>query len=179
MNYHPQPSLFYDFNTFVELPLHKKLYELFRNLDLSKIKDVNIFVGRTGYSRHAMFRALIVKNILQLNSIPRLIYFLKNNPFICDLCGFYDYQIPDETQFYRFINELDTSLIHGLMIDINNQFMDIKKKLCLSSRSRSIQNRFLLKPEKITRNTTNETTQTNIKNLSETQLQLWDTTQLT
>lgn len=128
MNYHPQPSLFYDFNIFVELPLHKKFYELFSNLDLSKIKDTNIFVGRTGYSRHAMFRALIVKNILQLNSIPRLIYFLKNNLFICDLCAFYNYQIPDETQFYRFINELDTSLIHDLMIDINNQFMDIKKK---------------------------------------------------
>ncbi|MCD6459149.1 transposase, partial [bacterium] len=110
MNYHPQPSLFYDFNIFVELPLHKKFYELFSNLDLSKIKDTNIFVGRTGYSRHAMFRALIVKNILQLNSIPRLIYFLKNNLFICDLCAFYNYQIPDETQFYRFINELDTSL---------------------------------------------------------------------
>ena len=54
-----------------------------------------------------MIRVLIVKNIVQLKSIPRLVTYLKDNPFVCDLCGFDSYRIPDETQFYRLLHSLD------------------------------------------------------------------------
>ena len=122
-----QPSLFYDLNFFSTLPTNKKLSELFRNLDLSQFKDKNHGLGQTGYSRHAMIRALIVKNIVQLDSIPRLVEYLKDNPFICDLCGFDDYRIPDETQFYRLIHPLNTSKFHNLLAKINNQYYDLSR----------------------------------------------------
>jgi len=122
-----QPSLFYDLNFFLTLPTNKKLSELFRNLDLSQFKDKNHGLGQTGYSRHAMIRALIVKNIVQLNSIPRLVEYLKDNPFICDLCGFDNYCIPDETQFYRFIHPLNTSKFHNLLAKVNNQYYDLSR----------------------------------------------------
>jgi len=81
-------SVFYDFEYFLNLPTNRKIYELFQNLDLSLFKNKNYGLGKTGYPRHAMIRALIIKNIVQLKSIPRLITCLKDNPFICDLCGF-------------------------------------------------------------------------------------------
>ena len=77
-----QTSVFYDYNYFLSLPTNKKLYELFQNLDLSLFKNRNYGLGQTGYPRHAMIRALIVKNIAQLKSIPRLVIYLKDNPFI-------------------------------------------------------------------------------------------------
>jgi len=77
-----QTSMFYDFEYFLNLPTNRKLYELFKNLDLSSFQNRNYGLGQTGYSRQAMIRALIVKNIVQLNSIPRLVNYLQDNPFI-------------------------------------------------------------------------------------------------
>ena len=67
-----------------------------------------------------MIRALIVKDIVQLDSIPRLVEYLKDHPFICDLCGFVNYRIPDETQFYRLIHSLDTSKLSDLLAHIDH-----------------------------------------------------------
>ena len=117
-----QTSVFYDFEYFLSLPTNKKLYELFKNLDLSSFQNRNYGLGQTGYSRHAMIRALIVKNIVQLNSIPRLVNYLQDNPFICDLCGFDFHRVPDATQFYRLLSSLNTSKLHKLQADTNNQY---------------------------------------------------------
>ena len=138
-----QTSVFYDFNYFLSLPTNKKLYELFQSLDLSLFQDRNYGLGQTGYSRHAMIRALIVKNIIQLKSIPRLITYLKNNPFVCDLCGFDSYRIPDETQFYRLLHSLDTDKIHQLLVNINNQYYDLSHT---SIRNVSIDSKPVLAP---------------------------------
>ena len=138
-----QTSVFYNFNYFLSLPTNKKLYELFQNLDLSLFQDRNYGLGQTGYSRHAMIRALIVKNIVQLKSIPRLITYLKDNPFVCDLCGFDSYRIPDETQFYRLLHSLDTDKIHQLLVNINNQYYDISHT---SIRNVSIDSKPVLAP---------------------------------
>jgi hypothetical protein len=43
---------------------------------LSTVRDTNTGVGRTGYSRHAMLRAFIVKHLEGIKSVPRLIEFL-------------------------------------------------------------------------------------------------------
>jgi len=80
-----QPSLFYNWDYFLNLPTNRKPYELFQNLDLSQFEDKNHGHGQTGYSRHAMIRALIVKDIVQLSSIPRLVEYLKDNATGCTL----------------------------------------------------------------------------------------------
>ena len=138
-----QTSVLYDWNFFLSLPTNKKLYELFKNLDLSRFRDRNCGHGQTGYSRHAMIRALIVKDIVQLNSIPRLVGYLKDHPFICDLCGFDSYRVPDATQFYRLLKTLDTSQLHKLLADINNQFYDLSH---ISIRNISIDSKPVLAP---------------------------------
>jgi len=56
-----QTSVFYDFEYFLNLPTNRKLYELFKNLDLSLFQNRNYGLGQTGYSHHAMIRVLIVK----------------------------------------------------------------------------------------------------------------------
>lgn len=124
-----QTSVFYDFEYFLNLPTNRKLYELFRNLDLSLFENRNYGLGQTGYSRHAMIRALIVKDIVQLKSIPRLVTYLKDNPFICDLCGFDHHRVPDASQFYRLLKSLDTSKLHQLLANTNNQYYDISHTL--------------------------------------------------
>jgi len=90
-----------------------------------------------------MIRVLIVKNIVQLKSIPRLVTYLKDNPFVCDLCGFDSYRIPDETQFYRLLHSLDTDKIHQLLVNINNQYYDISHT---SIRNVSIDSKPVLAP---------------------------------
>jgi hypothetical protein len=138
-----QISVFYDFEYFLNLPTNRKIYELFQNLDLSLFKNRNYGLDKTGYPRHAMIRALIVKNIVQLKSIPRLITYLKDNPFICDLCGFDSHRVPDATQFYRLLNFLDTSKLHLLLANINNQYYHTSHS---SIRSVSIDSKPVLAP---------------------------------
>lgn len=122
-----QPSLFYNWDFFLNLPTNRKLHELFKSLDLSLFNDRNYGHGQTGYSRHAMIRALIVKNVARLRSIPALIEYLKDNPFISDLCGFDNYRIPDDTQFYRLIHSLNTDRLADLLAQIGNEIYDLSR----------------------------------------------------
>ena len=58
-----QLSLFYDLQAIIQTSnFHKKYYLLFNSLDLSAFPDKNYGLGRTGYSRHAMLKAFIVKH---------------------------------------------------------------------------------------------------------------------
>jgi len=77
-------SFFYDYHAFVmSSNFYRKYDALFSVLDLSGFPDINIDVGRTVYSRHAIVRAFIVKHLEEIKSIPRLIEFLEyNNPEI-------------------------------------------------------------------------------------------------
>jgi len=89
-------------------------------------------VGATGFSRHAMLRALIVKNLENIPSIPALIWFLKNHPVISDLCGFSagscgkGHRLPDDTQFYRFLKYTKHSLFEDLLIKVNKVLASLK-----------------------------------------------------
>ena len=84
-----QTSLFYSLQTFIESsPLYRKYFYLFQALDLSDLPDRNWGVGCTGYSRRAMLRALIVKTLEGIVSIPRLVAYLQNHPVIAEMCGF-------------------------------------------------------------------------------------------
>ena len=57
---HPQLPLISD-TDISQLPIVKKYEALFHHLDLSGIPDHNNGVGCSGYSKHAMIKAMIFK----------------------------------------------------------------------------------------------------------------------
>ena len=122
-----QLSLFYDYSTFVMTSnFYRKYDALFSVLDLTGFHDKNTAVSRTGYSQHAIFRALIVKHLEEIKSIPRLIEFLDAHPMLTEMCGFPMGCLPDESQFYRFLKEVPNGRIQEIHIKINKVLM-IKK----------------------------------------------------
>ena len=115
-----QLSLFYDYYTFVKTSnFYRKYDAIFSVLDLSGFPDKNTEVGRTGYSRRAILRALIVKHLEEIKSIPRLIEFLDAHPMLTEMCGFPMGCLPDESQFYRFIKEVPNGHIQEIHFRIN------------------------------------------------------------
>lgn len=123
--HHFQLSIFYDLQSLIQHSnFHRKYALLFQSLDLSTIQDKNDGVGCTGYSRHAMLRAFIVKHLEQIKSIPRLIEFLDAHPVLTELCGFQVGAFPDESQFYRFLSSTRNSLFEDLHHSTNKQLIE-------------------------------------------------------
>ncbi len=86
---HFQTSLFYDLQELIRnSPLLRKYYYLFKALDLSALPDRNDRLGRTGHSRHAILRALIIKHLERIKSVPQLIEYLNSIPPLLEMCGF-------------------------------------------------------------------------------------------
>jgi len=120
-----QFSLFYDYNAIKQSSdFYRKYDALFSVLDLSGFPDINTDVGRTGYSRHAILCALIVKHLEEIKSIPRLIEFLDAHPMLTEMCGFAMGCLPDESQFYRFLKEVPNWRIQEIHIRINKILID-------------------------------------------------------
>lgn len=120
-----QTSLFYDLQELIRTsPLLKKYYYLFKALDLSALPDRNDRLGRTGYSRHAMLRAFIIKHLEQIKSVPRLIEYLNSIPPLLEMCGFDLGDLPHESQFYRFLKHTKNSSLKGLHHKLNQQLID-------------------------------------------------------
>lgn len=120
-----QLSLFYDLQEIIQKSsFHRKYDLLFRSLPVPLFPDRNINVGRTGYSRHAMLRALIVKHLEGIKSIPRLLEFLDAHPVLAEMCGFKMGALPDETQFYRFIQKTPNSVFEKIHLKINRKLVD-------------------------------------------------------
>ena len=112
---HFQTSLFYDLQELIEKsPLLRKYYYLFNALDLSALPAKNYGVGATGYSRHAMLRAFIVKHLERIKSVPQLIEYLLAIPPLQEMCGFELGILPDETQFYRFLKDTKNSTLKAI-----------------------------------------------------------------
>ena len=120
-----QTSIFYNLQEFIEnSPLYRKYYLLFQSLDLSEFSDGNKGVGCTGYSRRAIFRAFIVKHLEEIKTVPRLIEYLENHPVIADLCDFdMRKNLPDESQFYRFLKTTDNSVLEAIHHRINKKLI--------------------------------------------------------
>lgn len=120
-----QLSVFYDYNMLLRISNFYRTYDaLFSALDLSGFPDINTDVGRTGYSRHAMLRALIVKHREEIKSIPRLIEFLDAHPALTEMCGFTMGCLPDESQFYRFYKEIPNRMLQTIHHSINQRLID-------------------------------------------------------
>lgn len=122
---HFQLSLFYDLQFLVQNSnFYRKYYLLFKSLDLSNMPNKNCGVGRTGYSRHAMFKAFIVKHLEEIKSVPKLIEFLDAHPILTEMCGFNMGCLPDESQFYRFLHDIPNSLLENVHHTINKELVD-------------------------------------------------------
>ena len=119
---HFQTSLFYDLQELIRnSPLLRKYYYLFKALNLSALPDRNDGIGATGYSRHAILRAYIVKHLEGIKSVPQLIDYLSSFPALLEMCGFELDNLPDETQFYRFLKNTKNStlkIIHKTLNDL-------------------------------------------------------------
>ena len=109
---HIQTSFFYNIQELIRTaPLLRKYYLIFKALDLSALPDRNYGIGATGHSRHAILRAFIVKHLEGIKSVPRLIEYLNSIPPLLELCGFELCNLPDESQFYRFLAETKNSTL--------------------------------------------------------------------
>ena len=127
---HFQTSLFYDLQELIEnSSLLRKYYYLFKALDLSALPAKNYGVGATGYSRHAILRAFIVKHLERIKSIPQLIDYLQSIPPLQEMCGFDLGSMPDETQFYRFLKKSKNSILKEIHNNLNNILIE---KGCLA-----------------------------------------------
>lgn len=112
---HLQTSFFYDLQELIRnAPLLRKYYLIFKALDLSALKDRNYGVGATGHSRHAMLRAFIVKHLEGIKSVPLLIDYLNSIPPLLEMCGFELGNLPDESQFYRFLQKTKNSTLKAI-----------------------------------------------------------------
>ena len=122
---HFQTSFFYNLQELVRnSPILRKYYYLFKALDLSALPDKNDRVGRTGYSRHAIMRALIVKHLEGIKFIPRLIEYLNSFPPLQEMCGFDLGTMPDETLFYRFLKDTKNSTLKAIHISLNKMLIE-------------------------------------------------------
>jgi len=112
---HLQTSFFYDLQELIRnAPLIRKYYLIFKALDLSALPDRNYGVGATGHSRHAMLRAFIVKHLQGIKTVPELIDYLNSIPPLLELCGFELGNLPDESQFYRFLQKTKNSTLKAI-----------------------------------------------------------------
>lgn len=110
-----QTSFFYDIQELIRnAPLIRKYYLIFKAIDLSALQDRNQGVGATGHSRHAMLRAFIVKHLEAIKSVPMLINYLNSIPPLLELCGFELGNLPDESQFYRFLQKTKNSTLKAI-----------------------------------------------------------------
>ena len=120
-----QTSLFYDLQELIRTSsLLRKYYLIFKALDLSALKDKNTGVGADGYSNRAILRALIVKTLEQIKSIPQLIDYLLALPPLQELCGFDLGCLPDESKFYRFLSSTNNSVIKQIFYKNNQTLID-------------------------------------------------------
>jgi transposase len=123
--YYIQTSLFYNLQELVRnSSLLRKHYYLFQALDLSILPDRNYGIGRTGHSQHAILRAFIVKHLQQIKSVPQLIEYIEANPPLLELCGFTLGDMPDESQFYRFLTDTDTNVLKDIHHQLNQQLIE-------------------------------------------------------
>ncbi|MFC2140626.1 transposase, partial [Candidatus Auribacterota bacterium] len=80
-------------------------------------------VGRTGKSRHAILRALIVKHLERIDTIPQLLTFLDAHPMLTEMCGFNLKSLPHPSQFYRFLKTTKNSSLQNIHTAITKELI--------------------------------------------------------
>ena len=122
-----QLPIFYDHQAMLSRSgLYRKYDAIFSALDLSGLPDTNTGPGRPGYSRHAILRALIFKHMEEIKSVPRLVQYLLDHPVVAGICGFPFDMLPEESQFYRFLEETPNGILQDLHVAANCELIDKK-----------------------------------------------------
>lgn len=92
-------------------------YELFfSNVDLSPIKDeISPYAGRKPFSRKAIMRAFMYKNIRGIYYLTDLVDELNHNPSIAHRCGF-DIRraLPSVDRYSRFLSDTPNSMLQQI-----------------------------------------------------------------
>ncbi len=84
------------------LPPRVRYEKLFENLP--PLPDLPKVTGRPPFSREAILRALIYKNLRGLPSLTDLVFELENNPVMAEVLGFFPGQpTPSKQRLSQFL----------------------------------------------------------------------------
>jgi hypothetical protein len=95
----------------------KYLLDLIDMIDWSVVPDFSNKMGRTGYSRRALLKAIFVQKVKGF-TVRELIHFLKSNPSFAKCIGFdpiINY-VPSEATFSSFKKEFDPSYLDKVIV---------------------------------------------------------------
>ena len=110
-----QFSFFYDYYGVVNSCSFLKKYDaLFQAFELIYNEPNFPVCGRKGYPRSAYLKALIYKQSATIKCISELVRDLKSRPFLAEMCGFDKGNIPDASQFSRFLSKTPNTVIKEL-----------------------------------------------------------------
>ena len=95
-------------------PAKFNLYDaIFQHLDLSAIKEQILRTGRRPFSRQAICRALIYKNLKAIKTLAELAFELSTNLGIAYVLGF-DKQPPSRHRFEEFLHKVPNQLLQEI-----------------------------------------------------------------
>jgi hypothetical protein len=111
-----QFQLFFDYQSILDSSSFIQKYDaLFRAFDMAYTGPNHSPVGRKGYPRSAYFKALIYKQCERIKYVSDLIRDLESRPVISMLCGFEPGNLPDASQFSRFLSSTKVSDIESVV----------------------------------------------------------------
>jgi hypothetical protein len=95
-------------------PARFNLYEsIFEHLDLSNIKEQVSKAGRRPFSRQAICRTLVYKNLKAIKTLSELSFELSSNLGIAYILGF-DKRIPSRHRFEEFLHKMPNQLLQEI-----------------------------------------------------------------
>lgn len=111
-----QLSLFYDYQGILDASsFHRKYDALFQAFDMVFDQPEFSVFGRKGYPKSAYCKALIFKQSEQIKCISDLIRRLDSHPVISLMCGFDPGNLPDASQFSRFLSSTKNSELSSML----------------------------------------------------------------
>ena len=111
-----QFSFFYDYYGVVDSCSFLKKYDaIFQAFEMIYNEPNFPAFGRKGYPRSAYLKALIYKQSATIKCISELVRDLKSRPFLAEMCGFDTGNIPDASQFSRFLSKTPNTFIKKLL----------------------------------------------------------------
>lgn len=120
-----QLQLFFDYQSILDSSLFIRKYDaLFRAFDLVYTSPDHSPFGRKGYPKSAFLKSLIYKQSEQIKFTTDLIRDLESRPAICMLIGFVPGELPDASQFSRFLSSTNNSEIEALMHAAANMLIE-------------------------------------------------------
>jgi hypothetical protein len=106
-----------------DLPPRVRYEKLFENLP--SLPPFPRATGRPSFSRDAILRALIYKNLRGLSSLTDLVFELENNPVMADVLGFsLGHEAPSKERFSRFLRTSSHPDLQDVRFALVRQLME-------------------------------------------------------